>query len=226
MISHDAVARGFEQLSRAGKRTWQQGKRATHQPQLESLIAHLELLGLVPPLDGSPAPEATVIPPDAVHAAISSQLHLTRCPLSPQGRARTVVAELGAGKGMFGRIISELTGAPTIAIERRVVKSNYDAGLKAGSSGASAGESGAIAAVLSGEVGQAEEEEAERHDAEIELPDSPLREAEAAGSAAAAETVRITADLRDCDLGKIIAEATADHEVSQLFRFFNPTRTH
>lgn len=59
MISHDAVARTFEELSRAGRRTWQQGKRHVHQPQLESLIAHLELLGLVPPLDGSPAPEAT-----------------------------------------------------------------------------------------------------------------------------------------------------------------------
>jgi len=138
MLPHAAVARTFEDLSRAGRRTWQQGKRHVHQPQFESMIAHLESLGLVTPLDAA----------------------------STLREGKKVVAELGAGKGMFGRLISELTGSPTIAIERRVVKVNYDQPL-------SKMEGGAIGAVMEEEEEEEEEEELEEknggHEAEAEI---------------------------------------------------------
>jgi len=81
MRSSDAVATTFERLSLKGKKTWQQQKRHVHQPQLESMIAHIE-----------------------------EECHDT-----------SIVAELGAGKGMFGRLLSEIIGAATVAVERRHV---------------------------------------------------------------------------------------------------------
>ena len=80
--SNCTVARTFELLSRSGRRTWQQQKRPTHQPQLESMISHIQ-----------------------------------EC-LSSHADQQVVVVELGAGKGMFGRLISETCNMPTVAIER------------------------------------------------------------------------------------------------------------
>ena len=80
--SNSTVASTFELLSRSGRRTWQQQKRPTHQPQLESMISHIQ-----------------------------------EC-LSSHADQQAVVVELGAGKGMFGRLISETCNMPTVAIER------------------------------------------------------------------------------------------------------------
>lgn len=179
MLPHQSVARVFEKLARVGRRTWQQGKRHVHQPQFESLIAHLEAEHLVPPLSESAHPPV----------------------------ADTVVTELGAGKGMFGRIISELTGAPTIAVERRTVHVNYDTPLdllqqpKAEEESKTSPADSNPAEVELDDADEDLHETEQKHEEEPEAPETAL-----------SSTLRITADLRDCDLGQIIAQATEQSE--------------
>eukprot|EP00976_Prorocentrum_cordatum_P013560 270500-Prorocentrum_minimum.AAC.6 len=88
------VARIFNTVT-GEKRTWQScGKRAVHQPQLESL----------------------------------GRLIVSTFPQIAAGSPETLVVELGAGKGLLGRVIHELSDkkVPVVALDKRTIMNGFD----------------------------------------------------------------------------------------------------
>jgi hypothetical protein len=110
----EAVVAGDTGTDRPATTTWYSaGKRHLHQPQLESLAE------LIAPLMSSSSKTAikqqTTFRDDADADARGRA-----------GRGRRAVLELGAGRALLGRIVSRLTGAPLIAVDRRVAKDARD----------------------------------------------------------------------------------------------------
>lgn len=110
----EAVVAGDTGTDRPATTTWYSaGKRHLHQPQLESLAE------LIAPLMTSSSKtaikEQTTFRDDAESDARGGA-----------GRGRRAVLELGAGRALLGRIVSKLTGAPLIAVDRRVAKDARD----------------------------------------------------------------------------------------------------
>ena len=85
--------------------TWYSaGKRHLHQPQLESLAE------LIAPMVAAAPPMSDPRIADGSEARGGA------------GRGRRAVLELGAGRAVLGRVVSSITGAPLIAVDRRVPK--------------------------------------------------------------------------------------------------------
>ena len=106
----EAVVAGDTGTDRPATTTWYSaGKRHLHQPQLESLAE------LIAPLMTSKTAIKQTTFTDADADARGGA-----------GRGRRAVLELGAGRALLGRIVSKLTGAPLIAVDRRVAKDARD----------------------------------------------------------------------------------------------------
>jgi hypothetical protein len=87
----------FDRLVSSTQKTWQQRKRHVHQPQLESLVVQLQ--------------QQQILYPSTEGAPA----------------ADTVLLELGAGKGLLGRVLGEIHSVPFIAVDRRACdNANYD----------------------------------------------------------------------------------------------------
>lgn len=86
----DGVVRGLGQVTR------QQSNRWLHQPQIESLVAQMHVHDVLPP---PPPPQQQ-----------QQRQDQTSGPASETGgvRAGAVLLELGAGKGLLGRVMSEV----------------------------------------------------------------------------------------------------------------------
>ena len=110
----EAVVAGDTGTDRPATTTWYSaGKRHLHQPQLESLA---ELIApLMTSTSKTAMKEQTTFRDDADADARGGA-----------GRGRRAVLELGAGRALLGRIVSRLTGAPLIAVDRRVAKDARD----------------------------------------------------------------------------------------------------
>ena len=110
----EAVVAGDTGTDRPATTTWYSaGKRHLHQPQLESLA---ELIApLMTSTSKTAMKEQTTFRDDADADARGGA-----------GRGRRAVLELGAGRALLGRIVSKLTGAPLIAVDRRVAKDARD----------------------------------------------------------------------------------------------------
>ena len=106
----EAVVAGDTGTDRPATTTWYSaGKRHLHQPQLESLAE------LIAPLMTSKTAIKQTTFTDADADARGGA-----------GRGRRAVLELGAGRALLGHIVSKLTGAPLIAVDRRVAKDARD----------------------------------------------------------------------------------------------------
>ena len=103
----EAVVAGDTSADRPAMTTWYSaGKRHLHQPQLESLAE------LIAPMVAAAEPPPTTDP----RKADGSEAR------GGAGRGRRAVLELGAGRAVLGRVVSTITGAPLIAVDRRVPK--------------------------------------------------------------------------------------------------------
>ena len=103
----EAVVAGDTSADRPAMTTWYSaGKRHLHQPQLESLAE------LIAPMVAAAEPPPTTDP----RKADGSEAR------GGAGRGRRAVLELGAGRAVLGRVVSSITGAPLIAVDRRVPK--------------------------------------------------------------------------------------------------------
>lgn len=169
MRSSSEAAGVFERLSQGRRKTWQQAKRHVHQPQYESMVAHIQ----------------------------------NEC-FSEPGRPLPIVADLGAGKGMVCRMIAEVTGAPTVAIERRQVgtQANYDEPLEE------------LPTSKPTDLEEEEEDQDGADDSHSDEEDFTAAETVGVGSSAltcgsCTPTVRVTADLCDCNLKQILTDAHA-----------------
>lgn len=103
----EAVVAGDTSADRPAMTTWYSaGKRHLHQPQLESLAE------LIAPMVAAAEPPPTTDP----RKADGSEAR------GGAGRGARAVLELGAGRAVLGRVVSSITGAPLIAVDRRVPK--------------------------------------------------------------------------------------------------------
>ena len=103
----EAVVAGDTSADRPAMTTWYSaGKRHLHQPQLESLAE------LIAPMVAAAEPPPMTDPRKADGSDARGGA----------GRGRRAVLELGAGRAVLGRVVSTITGAPLIAVDRRVPK--------------------------------------------------------------------------------------------------------
>jgi hypothetical protein len=167
----------FDRLVSSTQKTWQQRKRHVHQPQLESLVVQLQQQQIL-----SPATDEA-------------------------DREGAVLLELGAGKGLLGRVLGEIHSVPFIAVDRRACgNANYDYDSDNAETGPEALEN-ASAELAAKEAGK-EGKEAEKKRAEGE-------EAEAVEEVAAREgkeySMRFHMDLADCNLSQVLAQVAERH---------------